>query len=68
MICCSGFGCHHFFLLLATCLRTLNTCELVVEDTVDSKDNLEDDTMEVTEIKMYHFSRNIFQLGCEVLV
>ena len=58
MICCIGFSCHHFFLLLATCLTTLSTCELVVDDTVDGKDTMEEKTSKVADIRRDHFSLN----------
>ena len=31
---------------------------LVVDDTVDGKDNQEEDIMEVGDIMMYHFNQN----------
>ena len=58
MICTSGFSCHLFFLLLATCLRTLNICELAVDDTVNGEDNMEEKTSEVADIRRYHFNWN----------
>ena len=42
------------FFILSTCLTILSICELVVDDTVDSKDNLEEKTREDAEIRMYH--------------
>ena len=39
-----------------------STCELMVEDTVDSKDNLEEDTREVAKIRIYHFTWIFFNL------
>ena len=53
--------------ILSTCLTTLRTCELVIDDTVDGKENLEKKTREVTEIRMYHFGWNFLQLGCDML-
>ena len=43
--------------ILSTCLTTLNTGELVVNHTVDGKDNQEEKPMEVADI-----------LGCITLV
>ena len=43
------------------------SCELVVDNTVDSKDNLEEKAREVTDIRMYHFSKNFLQLGRDML-
>ena len=40
------------FFILSTNLTTLRLCVLVVDDTVDCKD----DKMEVHDIIMYHFS------------
>ena len=41
------------FFMILTCLTTLSTYELVVDDTVDGKDNLEEETREVVDIRMY---------------
>ena len=48
MMCC-GDGVWHegFYKILSTYLKTLDTLELEVNDTVDSKDNLEEKTREV---------------------
>ena len=35
---------------------------MVVDDTVDGKDNLEEKTREVSKIRMYHFSAEIVHL------
>ena len=42
--------------LFSTCLATLSTRELVVDDTVDNKDNLEEKTREDADIRIYHIS------------
>ena len=60
MICTSGFSCHLFFLRLATCLRTLNICELVVDDTVNGEDNVEEKTTEDADNRMYYLGLNLF--------
>ena len=48
------------FFILSTFLKTISTCELVVDDTMDGKDNLEEKTVVVADIRMYHISRNFF--------
>ena len=55
------------FFIISTCLTTFSTCELVVDETVDSKDNLEEKAKEVADIRMYHFSKNFLQLGRDML-
>ena len=40
---------------LSICLTTLSTCELVVDGTVDGKNNKEEKTRDVEDIGMYHF-------------
>ena len=47
--------------------HTLSTWELVVDNTVGSEENLEEKSREVADIRMYHFSRNFLQLGCDML-
>ena len=42
--------------ILSTYLTTLSTYELVVDDTVDGKVNRMEETMEVGDIMMDHFS------------
>ena len=37
------------FFILSTCLTTLSTCELVADDTMDGKDNMEKKTTKVAE-------------------
>ena len=39
----------------------------MVNGTLDSKDNKEEKTREVAEIRMYHFSWNFLQLGYDML-
>ena len=46
---------------MSTYLTTFRTYELVVHETVDSKDNLEEKTREVADIRMYHFGKNFLQ-------
>ena len=55
-----------FFFIILTRLTTLSTYELVVDDTVDGKDNLEEKAREVVDIRMY-FGWNFLQLGCNLL-
>ena len=54
------------FFILSTCLTILSICELVVDDTVDSKDNLEEKTREDAEIRMHHLGWNFLQLGRDI--
>ena len=42
--------------ILSTSPTTLSMCKLVVDDTVDGKDNRMEETMEVGDIMMYYFS------------
>ena len=44
------------FFILSTFLKTISTCELVVDDTMDGKDNKKEKTREVPDIRMYHIS------------
>ena len=55
------------FFILSTFLKTISTCELVVDDTMDGKDNLEEKTVVVADTRMYHFGRNFLQLGHDML-
>ena len=55
------------FFILSTCLTTFSTCKLVVDDTVDGKNKLEEMTREVADIRMYHFDKNFLQLGRDML-
>ena len=52
--------------MLSTCLTTFSS-ELEVDETVDSKDNLEEKAREVADIRMYHLSKNFLQLGHDML-
>ena len=52
--------------ILSTCLTTLNTGELVVNHTVGGEDNQEEKTMEVADIRMYHFCWNFLQKGFDM--
>ena len=52
--------------LLSTCQTTFSS-ELVVDETVDSKDNLKEKAREVADIWMYHLSKNFLQLGRDML-
>ena len=45
------------FTLLAR-LKTLSSCELMVDDTVDGKDNKEKKIRGGPDIRIYHFSWN----------
>ena len=38
-----------------------------VDDIVDGKDNSEEMTREVADIRMYHFDKNFLQLGRDML-
>ena len=41
------------------------SCELVVDNTVDGKDNLEEKTRGVADVRMQHFSCNFLNMaGC----
>ena len=48
-------------------MPTFCSCGLVVDGTVDGKDNKEEKTREVADIKMYHCGWNFLQLGHDVL-
>ena len=48
-------------------LTTLSTNKLVVDDTVDVKDNQEKRTSKVADIRMYHLSWYSLQLRCDML-
>ena len=43
------------------------SCELVVDNTVDGKDNLEEKTREVADSRMSNFDWNFLQLGFDML-
>ena len=42
------------------CVATLSTWELVVDDTMGDKDNLEEKTREDADIRMYYLGLNLF--------
>ena len=42
-------------LILSTSVRTLSTCELLIDDTVKGKDDLEEKAWRVADIKIYYF-------------
>ena len=44
----------------------LSTRELVVDNTVDGKDNMEEKTSEVADFRRYHFSWNYLQPGSDM--
>ena len=52
--------------ILSTYLTKLNTGELVVNHTVDGEDNQEEKTMEVADIRRYHFGWNVLQKGFDM--
>ena len=54
------------FFIFSKFVTTLRTCE-EVDDTMDGKDNQEEKTGEGVDIRMYHFSLNFLQLGCDKL-
>ena len=45
----------------------ISICEMVVNDTVDGKNNLEEITREVADNRMYHFGKNFLQLRLDML-
>ena len=47
-------------------MPTFCSCGLVVDGTVDGKDNKEEKTREVLDIRMYHIDWNLFKLGCDM--
>ena len=49
-MCCGDGGWDRRFFILLTCLTTLSTCEMVVNNTVDGENNLEEITREVADI------------------
>ena len=50
------------FFILSTFLKTISTCELVVDDTMDGKDNMEKKTTKVAEKTDVSFRLEFFQL------
>ena len=67
VMCCGDGGWDKSFFILSTCLTTPSTCEMVVNDTVDCKNNLEEITREVADNRMYHFGKNFLQLRLDML-
>ena len=55
------------FFMLLTFLTTFRSFEFEVYYTVEGKNNKEEKTREGNDIRMYHFSLNILQLGCDML-
>ena len=53
--------------MLLTFVTTFRSCKFEVYNTVDGKDNQEEKTGEGVDIRMYHFSLNFLQLGCDKL-
>ena len=41
---------------------------MVVNNSVDGKDNLEEKTREVTDIRMYHLGWNFLRLGVDIIL
>ena len=56
-----------FFFYILTFVTTFRSCKFEVYNTVDGKDNQEEKTGEGVDIRMYHFSLNFLQLGCDKL-
>ena len=54
------------FFIFSTFATALRTCE-EVDDILDGRDNKEEKTREGVDIRMYHFSLNFLQLGCDKL-
>ena len=50
------------FFIISTFVKTLRSCEFEVDNPVDGKDIKEEETMEVVDIRMYHFSAEIVHL------
>ena len=48
-------------------LPSVCSCCLVVDDTLDSKNDKEEKTKEVADIRMFYFSCNFLHQGCELL-
>ena len=46
---------------------TLRPCLYLVDNTVEGRNILEEKTREGVDIRMYHFSFNCLQLGCDML-
>ena len=56
-----GFGWHNFLYTFNISDQTLSTNELEVIDTVKGRENLEEKTREVADIRMYHIGKNFLQ-------
>ena len=56
-----------FFYIFNSTWVTTSKCVLVVIDTVDGEDNLEEKTREAADIRMCHFGWNCLQLGRDML-
>ena len=54
------------FFIFSKFATTLRTCE-EVDDILDGRDNKEEKTREGVDIRVYHFSLNFLQLGCDML-
>ena len=52
---------------LSARLKTLSLCELMVDDTVDGKNNKGKKIRGVADIRIYHFSWNFPQKRCDEL-
>ena len=51
---------------LSARLKTLSSCELMVDDIVDGKNNKEKKIRGVADIRIYHFSWIFLQVGCDM--
>ena len=47
------------FFIILTFVTSLRSCEFEVDNPVDGKDIKKEETMEVVDIRMYHFSAEI---------
>ena len=50
------------FFIFFIFVTTLRSCEFEVDNPVDGKDIKKEETMEVVDIRMYHFSAEIVHL------
>ena len=50
------------FFIISTFVTALRSCEFEVDNPVDGKDIKKEETMEVVDIRMYHFSAEIVHL------
>ena len=53
------------FFMLLTFVSTLRSCQFEVYNTVDGKNNKEEENMEVADIRMYHPSAEIVHTSIE---